>query len=723
MSGLNVWNNGSQTQSKKSPLGTALSPLVYFSDSPTGPWTLATFAIFERAVVFSGSEGVDRLEFLVPYGSTLSPLEGGSFLSVSPNDLSDAWVKLDMVDAAGAKNTVFVGQVRGQDCDVFGSDSDVAGQTAPVPKGFQRWAALGGLQILRMTSISKSFSLNPSGSAVVRLDWSPGFNARDSKGLFRGNRSDSAAPDDPSFVFGGTSTWTRRQALDYVLKRFLNTGPIKWTLGGQLEVLAEDLRLLEIGLVTNAAELLRRIIAHKEGIEFGVHPSIGTDGNFSGFEIKIFTLTAAPVTFLSCTIPANPNVVSFSTSDMEDVDQLRVSTDRSTTASRIRLVGERVVVCATLLGPTLSGDAGGDVLTSTVSTLIGKWTSALEAAYKAGDPTATFNSDHAKHDRFRAQTLFESVYLRYGLPQGFARPPAWVPAFDGNMNQVGAALYQDAIRETLSWIPLLEGYDYSTNPATNNNPTGAFPEVRRPYVIAEDHKAEDEDETAPTMGPTTSAPPTQWSPIDKMGFGYSALQHDLGVQIHASPNHRLAFSRGTFDGTSEAISEFFLDSDKDGPLDEGHAADARTLAATIAWKTDTRFVLEYALDSENDDGTVVEVEAHDAQFWWLAPGTIVGLDSSGKPVTSGATGIALRNDADLFAPMMAGLIARYVFARTRVDFAFHGWRPWLQLLGAVLTTVDEGGNKTPVNSPITCVELVGGLNAEPRTVVRAGFAK
>lgn len=714
----------------KGPAGGAVqqlpTPLVYLSDSWNGSWALERAATFDAVELHAGSVDVDRLEFLVPYGRALIPSEGNSFNARDPDDLEGQWARLDLVDPAGAATTVFVGQIRGEERRVFGSNSDIAGSSIPRPKGFQTWQALGGLNLLKLAAISHSFWTPPPGGgtgSVTELTWTPGFNRRDARGDLIGNRSDASTGG--SYVFGGTNVWTRRQAIDYVLTRFLNKpNAPPFSVGGQTAVLDEDLRVLEIGVTETADQILRKIISYKEGIEFAVRPKVA-GGAMSGYEITIFTITAKPITFRTSTIPANPQTVKFDTTDMQDVARLQVATDRSHTASRIRLVGERIVVCATLLGPYLAGDTSGDVLTSTAASLVGKWPTTLETAYKAGDPTAD-PSDQAKHDEARASQKFETVYLRYALPVGFKRPPAWLPAIDTQGNPIAApAPYQDAVRETLSQLPLREGYDYTTDPPTNNNPTAApEPDFKPIFAICESTRAERDSVggiTDPNVSTTSAS--KYWTISHKIGIGCSALKHDLGVQLHASPNHRLALGRALFDGTDTAESRYITGSatDADGPAGDGNAVDARTLGATIAWRTDARFALEYVLDSNNDDGTVVEFAVPDAQLWVLAPGTIVDV-VNGAIMKSPSKAAILRNDADLFAPQMAGLIARYLYGRNRADFTFVGWRPWLGLLGAVLTTIEEGSETHGINAPITSVSLRGGRNAEPTTNVKAGFA-
>lgn len=698
----------------------ATLPTMVISTAPAwgGPWTFQDTAIFRSVRMFSASEDVDSHEFATPYGRVLSPYTGFSIRKAL--NLENSWVALDVLDPSGSAVTAFVGQILGEDRRVMGSDPDGGGDATFRPKGMQAWTGYGGAMILQRTRVSRSFWVSPpqghgsQSAGVAEEKWTPGFNVRDPHNLLRGNRSDAAAADDASsFVFGGSSLWTRRQAVDYLFKRFLakNGGPT-WTLGGQLDALSGDLGLLEIGVTDTLDHVLRKILAHKVGLEFGVRPTFDGSGAPTGYEIHVFTLTATPVSFGGATIPANPSTVAFSTLDMDAVEDLRVGSDRTHTVSRIRLLGERVIVCGSLLGPKLAGDSSTDILNVTSASLAGKWSAELETAYKAGSPSADVRVE-SQHDAARKDVKFESVYRLYGLPTGFVRPAGWSPLFDGSGTLLGGQeQYQDFERETLSFLPLRKGYDYSTNPPTNLNPAAeATPDFGDPFLVARDRKAE-----IATGSGTTSA---IWALGEHLHLGHRVLKKDLGLLVECTPNHRLAVGRAVFDGTEAgtARSEHLTDPANDG---EGHGVDALSLGFTIAWKTDRRFELEYVVDAASDDGTVMEIAVPQAQLWVLAAGTIVGV-LDGKVQTAPQT-IVLRNDADLYAQDMAGLIARYAYPRKRADLTFHGWRPWLSLLGSVLTTVEEGGQSHGINAPITCVELHGGENnSSPRTVVRAGF--
>ncbi|MBX3465271.1 MAG: hypothetical protein KF878_00040 [Planctomycetes bacterium] len=675
--------------------------LVYARPEWGGGWVLLEHAVFERASIFAGSDGVSSLEFSTPYGRHKPPL-AAAFAVYQPAGLMGWWVRLDFVDPAGAVTTVFHGQVRGEDRQVLGSQSDTAGSTAPLQKGWQRWHAHGGQILLRLRAVSTSWW--ERGGETVELGWFPGFNRRDRRGFLIGNRS--AAPVGGTCVFGGHDVWTRRQALDYVLARHLATADgLTWGLGGQLDALDQDLEDMgNLSASRTVEDLLRELIPRRTGLDFAVVPTFGADDEPSGFEVRVFALIGTNVTFRGATLPRNPDLVTIQGADMADVEAVHVVRDDTHRAARVRVVGARVVVCATLRGPELAGDPAGDVLTSPPATLRGQWTESEEAAYQAGAPGAD-GDDARAHDAYRRADRFRAVYQRFAAPAGWERGPGVAPALDALAQVLPGvtAPHQDAVRSTLTWTPLREGWDYSQDPPVDRNPPDAEPELLPPLVVAQDREAELD------LGEARV-----YSPADHLGLGVSVLRSDLGIVLAAAPNHRLA--RGRWDGAPGA-SDFDPEDDE-----EPRAIDPRTLAATVAWRSDARLVLEAALAEGDDDGTVVELEVPDAELWWLAPGTVVDVDASGGLVTSGPLGRVLRNDADRLAGFMAGAIARHLHGRARATVAFRGWRPWVHLVGSVLRTVEEGGETHGIDAPITAVELYGGRGASPKTVIRAGYA-
>ena len=80
----------------------------------------------------------------------------------------------------------------------------------------------------------------------------------------------------------------------------------------------------------------------------------------------------------------------------------------------------------------------------------------------------------------------------------------------------------------------------------------------------------------------------------------------------------------------------------------------------------------------------------------------------------------LRNDVDRLALVMAGAIARYYNTRARAEIEIVGLRPWGDLVGQIMTVIEEGGDTQEIKAPITAVDWIAG--DRPMTIVRTGFA-
>jgi hypothetical protein len=257
--------------------------------------------------------------------------------------------------------------------------------------------------------------------------------------------------------------------------------------------------------------------------------------------------------------------------------------------------------------------------------------------------------------------------------------------------------WQARIRRTLHWLPLVAGWDYTVDPAVNNNPNAADPDYRPQFLS-----------------------PLVWLwdvlnggfvPAEQNHVAVGIPRNGLGIRLHARPPHLLASQVGTW-------------GDKAGQIQSRTAARFRwdATAATVAFELDSRIKLEYSVPgSDVTDGTE-EIFISDAEMWLLAKGTalqiddddVTTLDSSGDAVR------ILRDDRPRLAMVMAGAIARYCSRRTRAEVTAQGLCPWGGFVGQILGVVSTGSDIEAVDAPITRVEWTGGKN--PRTVISTGYA-
>ena len=71
---------------------------------------------------------------------------------------------------------------------------------------------------------------------------------------------------------------------------------------------------------------------------------------------------------------------------------------------------------------------------------------------------------------------------------------------------------------------------------------------------------------------------------------------------------------------------------------------------------------------------------------------------------------------------MAGAIARHQRARARAEIQAVGLVPWADLLGKILSTINEGGDAHDVGAPLTSIEWSMDSDGIGQTVIRTGFA-
>lgn len=654
------------------------APIVEIKRLWSDAWTVEPDLEPVRMDASTCGHKAGTLEVRRRYGRVKQPWET-SFATRESWNLLDWWIRIRLAGAQGLE-TAWVGRIAAESRDLHGSDRG--------PAGVQSWIAHEPLFLLDRISVSISWwevripnalfivdgnrISEPYTTTVHELDWCPSWNSFDSRGVTVGNRN--ADKIGASHAFGGSSVWTRRQMVEYLLARFVDEGGVSgpsWTLGGQAEILEEISDTVKAGDTQSVADLLGRMIPRDMGLDFRISP---TD---TGFEVLVFALTATEASFGGKALPVNPNTVEVTVGESVDSIQTTLVRTREHRYGRIRVLGARVLVCCSLR----AGDGS----------LVPKWTAALEALYKAGAGAA--EDDPALHDKARAADVYRPVYQSYGAPSewdfqsGKARP---VVNGAGELQAGQSAPYQVKVRGTLSYLPLREGFDYAVDPPLDRNPEGHEPDLLPPMAWVYD----DEDQ--------------RYVPAEEYRISVLAPKADWGVFLQASPNHVLALNH--FTGDTETEPRF----------------DYERLVATVALRSDERLALEYELPLEDEgdahapsDGSLDLVD-ESAELWYLAPGTVVGVDESGVLRSSGSTGRVLRNDASRLTLLMAGAIARYANERARAEIVAKGTIAWQGLLGAILTCLETGGDTHAVQGVITSVEWTFGEN--PLTTIKAGFA-
>jgi len=660
-------------------------------------WQLAPELEVGAFGVATAAHGLSECTLTRRLGSVKLPWEQAITAKTPLAGGANWWVRLSIVGPEGM-TPVWMGRISGR---------------ARIRQA-QQWQAYGAVQILHKIRASGSYWL--AGGEVIQMGWSPDVNSRARHHLLLGNRS--ATRSGASFLFGGEDLWTNYDFVEYLLARYCDesgSGGPRWTLGGQAELL-RDLtdstrqarqgdRAYRVEAGQSVYAMLCGMIPPAAGIDWQVVP---TD---DGFEVSVYALCGEAFSWGGVNLPPNPNSIEVeeNTRLWQDV---RVTETIDHGYGTLRVIGGRIVVCCSLYGAGLEGHVAHP------GTLVPKWdleVGGLMADYL--DPLGA-GGTAAKNDEARRQERFQTVFQSYGAPAGWDHADV-APLFDGaGAFQPGSpAAHQNAVRTTLTWLPLVEGLDYSTDPPTDENPAAIEAGFRRPMVwLGKPWPPGLEGpfffkftpaEAASPAGQAAGGGGTQAA---SGGMHVSVAQHDWGILLNASPNHLLAAGHWPPD-------EWWLLR----PTLVQPKWDYDYLAATIAFHTDQRIYLEISRpDAKPSDG-VHEIEVPEAECWYLAPYTMVGVDAAGKMKTSGPQPRILRNDSDRLASVMAGAVARYFQSRVRAELVAYGLWPWGGLVGQILSTVAaQTGYGQWVGAPITSVNWSAGK--PPRTTIRTGFA-
>ena len=514
--------------------------------------------------------------------------------------------------------------------------------------GVQQWVAYGPERILEKIDIAEAYSWVSGPVELYRLEWLPSFNFRRSSGQIVGNRS--ASKVEGSYVFWDTAPelWSRYDIVEYLLRRFVEEpdGPT-WDISGAAAVLArlqaiyEPIILQEQG-VANIERLLRNAIPTEWGFDWRVVPTE------TGFALEMVSLLTEAVTFADpelgdITFPAAPVLDPFDATITQRT-RVRIEESRQQMYDAVMAVGERVRTCFT---PDVQMTDG--------------WPAALETAYKAA------TMEERENDKFLP------VYQRFVVPLNWDwNSQAALPLLDDDGLMTGyAAVYNNNVRDTLSELPLLVGWDYTADPAVQVVTEGAVD-----YLKPQAYAYNDNTERLEAVDLLSAAAPDERGPSCDL----YTLENELGVLLKADKNHRLARDRW---GIGPDDDDF--DPDVSG-------IDTTTLQVTLSAETDERLVLIQTLPEgqRSGDGLIKMISVPGAHFDWLAPDTILGVTADGADfVRAPAAGMIVRNDREQLARVVAGGVGRYLRERNRAtimqDECMIAWVDWL---GSALPITD-----------------------------------
>ena len=540
------------------------------------------------------------------------------------------------------------------------------------PRGTQTMIATGAERLLEQIDVCSSFWRH-SGLAgrVVELDRPPRFNDVRRGGQVVGNRT--AEKWNGCHHFGGDAVWTHRDILEYLFVHYLlrmsspelpSRGP-RWMLSGQLAALDTFASTIVVDRVMTLRRLLDMVIPASLGVDYVVRyaqPPQGAPDADDGFSLHVFSLQPEPTTAGGYTLPGNPWRYRVDRVGEHDA-AFSIETCQSTVYRRIEVRGRPIVVCRSAGHGSHPG-------------FMARWESLLREDYDSALGWSGPNI-RERNDAYRADDRFRDVYQAYatnGTQGGLASPATddtgelvlkpWCP--------------DDRVRASLSWLPLYEGWDYTTDPPTAPPASNRPLDYRPPLVLV---FVEDKGVFVPVE---------QLSSVGKVSGSVSALHDAWGVRVRTSPNHAMARH------SAATLAPSTFDAFR-------HAVDYRMLSFTFAHESD--YVVRVAADlppqQQAAPGSTLVIERPDCELHLLLPRTVLGVNLDGTLRLSPDHTVILRDDRDKLRRDLVGAVARHLATRARATVRYVALVTGHVVLGSILQAVVLPGGDAVINGACT----------------------
>lgn len=664
----------------------AATPLIEVKREWSDEWALAPELKLQGMTRTAGEGQVDSADFFRSYGQVKLPWEADLGYKSPWTSAAGWWVRISLA-SAGTITTQWIGRIEGE-------ARDPHGELSHGPAGTQHWRAYGPQRLLEKLFVSRSYcdaladnlGLTPE---AVEVGWIPDLN-----GGGTGNRTELPT-DDAVYVYGFVNgeRWTHLEYAEYLLHYFLNADgddAPTWTLSGQLDILERLEETIRFKTTQTVGEIFRELAPRRLGVDWLVEPTE------DGFAIRFFALSPIAYEFGSAWMPANPDELRMITGDARDVLECRLVWSEENAYKTIRVLGNRVVCCGTLVGDAVTeGEAG----TRPVGTMMSGWTDEQEEEYQ------TYVAASIVWDDVRiADDVLRDVYQRLRISFDALetlRFLDWSPTLDteGNLEQTDD--YQPNYYKTLDWLPLRTGIDYSADPEE------AIPEGEGEYLPPQAYLRRYASGQQIAGGLVTAPTHDVFIGAAEAGYHIEALPDTIGLRIHGGANWELADNHYAVPPDDRIL-----------PLYDWEAS-----VLTVAWETDERFGLEYTTDDATVADGVLEVLAPDANLWVLPRQTVVGVSAEGALKLSGDTDRILRQDNDRLLFTLAGVLSRYYGARCLAEITVRDLLPWSGLLGQILRSVESDGALNEMAAPVTTITWSLDPNGNSSTTLSAGYAK
>lgn len=634
-----------------------------------------------------------------PYGPETKLPNETAYRARAPYDVANGlapgdWVQVSLT-TKGAPKPIFCGRVNAPVRRIDGSSGTRA------PQGEQVWHVTGPGAILDQIDFGYAWWRNNQG-LVVKVDVTADFNrAADDTLTAVGNRyefmqSPADAGGRPRWIFGGNEKWSHKKAAEYLIESHVYQGSTQpdWSLGGLPGALAYldqlETRMPVGESCDNVGRMLRRLMTVEEGLDYAIVLKVNAEHFVTGFEVFAFPMLNEEITLGGYTFPSSTTLSPIKGSSMR---RMRVEVEESIGQKYDRIVirGARIVSTFSLAPP--GGIYGIDQWET-------KWSSAAEALYKSA--VGAGDANEQKNDVYRAGDRFRAVYQRFAAATDFNWGPSQQAhiAFNDDGTFGYSTNFSGKQRRTLGRLALKEGVNYTQSPPVDLNPS----DVRADWLPL----------LAIVRDPETGG----WVPVEKLdsvrkvSASVSPLENEYGVQLNSTWNH--AFARNHWAGANPSLFD-----PEEGRADELspdpiQGVDYNQMYITLSVLMDAHMQVAVQLPPtlSSKQGLTQILDYPEAEFHWLAPYTVLGVDNSATPqlvVSPAATtgqpnvlGIITRDDRPFLLRKVAGAVGRYLRTRARAVITLFALEPRDATLGRFVNAVVEG------DGDLALANLIGG---------------
>jgi hypothetical protein len=529
---------------------------------------------------------------------------------------------------------------------------DLLGALNNQPSGDQAMTAYGLEHLLDRASVLGAVTL---GGVISHT---PTFNLVENYGgAVRGNRSDSLV--DGVYVFANNDArWSNLDIIHYVLAHHTDFG-FEIDLSGQFDVLADIYGAYWFEGLT-VRQVLDKLIDRRRGLGWYVW----SDG--STVSIHVFTVFERDIGLGDVQISGNPQQVEID-ADTLDVQEVTISQSESQLYDRIVVQGARARSVF-----TVSVQEGS---------LKAAWSASDEAAYKA-----VAGATNEERDAERESDRFAPVYQHFTLDENWNET--------ANDGQGGDRL------------PVLPAFNDLAQLQSGSSPAM---QIRRPFNRTLPFYDENGDPVAPVViGLASPESGDRYVQLDGAGkvLGQAKslvrmMDEKPGIVLRAGINHALGLNH--FDPTANGS-------------DTKPVVDYETLLATVSIETDTRPSVDVMLNADTDNARVLVLTVHDAEFWYVTPDTVRGVENG---QLQRETGGAVRDDTDKLRYLAALATGWYGQKRSSITLTTRNLPSNLSL-GSLVTSAASSWHKENIGTVLSSIDydFVGRT-----TTIRTGYAE